>query len=59
MALPEQQPGKIDYKGTKTMDLLQYISLGFFAMWFIFGIPLSFYVRSQTLDAASKWTFCQ
>ena len=47
------------YSGPKAMDLLTYISLGFLATWFLFGIPLAFYVRSQTLDQASKWSYCQ
>ena len=43
-----------------TMDKMQqmyYISLGFLAMWFVFGIPMSFYVRGQTMDVASKGTY--
>ena len=36
---------------------MTYISLGFLALWFVFGIPLAFYVRGQTMDLASKGSY--
>ena len=34
-----------------------YITAGFAAFWFVFGVPLAFYVRGQTMDQASKSTY--
>ena len=55
----DQDPVRPEWNGYDKYSLLSSISLGFFAMWFVAGIPLSFYVRFQTEDLASKSSYCQ
>ena len=40
------------------LDQMMYITYGYIGLWIVGGTLLSFYVRAQTSDVASKGQYC-